>query len=346
MKITKKSILSATLFALLVATLMALEEFFEGEMSATNAVEEIIAYLSILGLLFLFIVVPFQKIIDRLNQKWTWQEAFFKRIAFEGIVVGILSIVLGIICGNFIHLYIDHVLPTSAVILRTILFLLITSSIIMALLEIQYLQEEKKTLVLLSERLEKENIETLYNSLKQQVNPHFLFNSLSVLSSLVHVDAQKADDFIQHFSDIYRYVLDLNKKQTISLKEELDFLDSYLFLQRIRFGDHIQVDQQLSEVVLTKHLPPLSLQLVFENILKHNRINKATPMSIFMYTDNGNLLIKNSLQPKQGVISTGLGQKNLLQKYELLNAPLPSFQEEEDNYMVRLPLLAKRSSSF
>lgn len=342
MKITKNSVISATLFALLVATLMALEEFYEGEMSATTAFEEVLAYLSILGMLFLFIVVPFQKFIERLNTQLSWKKAFFKRIGMEALLVGILSVCLGFIFGNFIHLYIDHVLPVAAVILRTILFLLITSSIIMALLELQQLQEEKEDLVILSERLEKEKIETLYHSLKQQVNPHFLFNSLSVLSSLVYVDAEKADLFIQHFSDIYRYVLDLNEKQVVRLDEELEFLESYLFLQQIRFGNTIQLKTHLSEVHKQAYLPPLSLQLVFENILKHNIISTHLPMSITMKVQDNQLVIQNALRPKKVNNSMGIGTQNLTEKYKLLNRPAPTFEKGATTYTVFLPLLEKK----
>ncbi len=338
MKITRNSIISATLFALLVATLMALEEFYEGEMSATTAVEEIIAYLFILALLFFCIVAPFQKIINQLNEKLTWKGHFFQRIGIEGLAVIVLSIVLGVIFGNFIHLYIDHSLPTVSVILRTILFLLITSSIIMALLELRHLNDKKEELLLLSQRLEKEKIETLYHSLKQQVNPHFLFNSLSVLSSLVHLDAKKADLFIQHFSDIYRYVLDMNKQNLVTLDQELDFLNSYLFLQRIRFGENIQLTASIESHEKNWYLPPLSLQLVFENILKHNIISKELPMAVSMEIKDQQLVVQNKLQPKQNWKSTKLGIKNLKEKYYLLKEIEPTFHKGNQTYAVFLPL--------
>ena len=318
---------------------MALEEFYEGEMSATTAVEEVLAYLSILAILFFGIVLPFDKIIHRLNQKISWKNNFFVRMSIEGITVVLLSVVLGYIFGQFIHHYIDHVLPTQAVIFRTILFLFICSSLIMALLEVRYMQDEKKELRELSQRLEKENIETLYNSLKQQVNPHFLFNSLSVLSSLIHYDVKKADQFIQHFSDIYRYVLDMNQHKLVTLQQELSFLESYLYLQRIRFGDNIEFISSIDKATTAQLLPPLSLQLIFEKILKHNIISSKYPMSIELRTEENLLIIENSLKPKPGQISTGVGIPNLKEKYKLLNADLPSFLNKGEQYQVRLPLI-------
>ena len=338
MKITRNSVISSVLFALLVATLMALEEFYEGEMSATTAVEEVMAYLSILGVLFLLIVAPFQKVIDWLNLNVKWSQQFFKRLAIESVVVLTTCIVLGFIFGEVIHLYIDHVLEAGAVVLRTILFLLITSSLIMALLELRHLNEEKEELFILSQRLEKEKIETLYNSLKQQVNPHFLFNSLSVLSSLVHYDAKKADLFIQHFSDIYRYVLEMNSQNLVTLDKELQFLDAYLFLQRIRFGENIQLKNQIKPQEKALYLPPLSLQLIFENILKHNIISKDSPMSIDMKIEADHLIIDNSLKPRVTNESSGLGIKNLQEKYQLLNNTQPTFQSNDQRFIVALPL--------
>ena len=322
---------------------MALEEFYEGEMSATTAFEEVLAYLSILALLFILIVTPFQKMIDLLNKKIRWKSHFFQRLGIEATAVILLAVVLGFIFGQFIHLYIDHVLETGAVVLRTILFLLITTSTIMALLELRYLNDEKDALVYHNERLEKEKIETLYNSLKQQVNPHFLFNSLSVLSSLIHYDVKRADLFIQHFSDIYRYVLDLNKQHLVTLDQELKFLNSYLFLQRIRFGENIHLDSSITEENKSLSLPPLSLQLIFENILKHNIISQQFPMSISLSIKDEYLIIQNTLRPRLDQESLGIGIPNLKEKYQLLNRSAPTFEKESDRYTVSLPLFKMES---
>ncbi len=320
---------------------MALEEFYEGEMSATTAVEEVLAYLSILAILFFGIVLPFDKTIHRLNKKLNWKDHFFWRILIEGTIVVGLSLILGYFFGQFIHHYIDHILPTSAVIFRTILFLFICASLIMALLELRYMHDEQKELRDLSQRLEKENIETLYNSLKQQVNPHFLFNSLSVLSSLIHYDVKKADAFIEHFSDIYRYVLDMNQNKLVTLQQELDFLESYLYLQSIRFGENINLVSSINDESTMQRLPPLSLQLVFENILKHNIISSKYPMSIDLSVKDQFLIIENTLKEKPNHKSPGIGIPNLKEKYKLLDASPPVFLNKGNRFEVRLPLIKK-----
>ncbi len=308
-------------------------------MSATTAVEEIAAYLSILAILFFVIVVPFRRVIAKLNERLPWKGHFFPRLGIQGMVVVSLSILLGLIFGELIHLYIDHVLPTGVVILRTILFLLITSSLIMGLLEVRNLHDQKDLLRLRSHRLEKEVVESLYNSLKQQVNPHFLFNSLSVLSSLVRYDPQKAERFIEHFAEVYRYVLDMNTKKMVSLAEEQAFLDSYLFLQKIRHGDHLEIVNELPADISSYRLPPLTLQLIFENIFKHNVIDSKNPMKIKMRLREQQLEIINEYRPRQVTRGAGLGQNNLIAKYRALGFGHPSFRISDGEYQASVPVL-------
>ncbi|MEM9886292.1 MAG: histidine kinase [Bacteroidota bacterium] len=124
-------------------------------------------------------------------------------------------------------------------------------------------------------QLEKEKLATELTALRQQVNPHFLFNSLNVLSELMHENLEKADDFIQHFSRIYRYVLDINQEAVVTVQQEVDFLQSYLFLHQIRFGNDLSMQIELDADALKQFIPPLSLQLLFENVVKHNVISST-----------------------------------------------------------------------
>lgn len=339
LKFTKKSILSTILFGFLVGSLLMLEELAEGELEIGEALIEITLFLLILGIAFISIVIPFRWLIQRLNQRLSWETHFLQRLGIEALAIIISAILLGVVFGNLIY-FLEDDLPIDAVIIRMILYLLITFSIIMALLELQQLNDEKEALERLSQRLEKEKIETLYNSLKQQVNPHFLFNSLSVLSSLVHYDPEKAEAFIEHFADIYRYVLDINKKNLVTLEEELHFLESYLFLQSIRFGNNIKLDQDIGESYKLHKIPPLTLQLVFENILKHNVISRKQPMQVEMKVENDFLTIENTLRPRQSAHSTQIGTNNLQEKYRLLGSILPHFEEKSATYAVKLPLLS------
>ena len=218
------SIITITLFTFLIAVLMALEEFFEGELSGETAIEEVIVHLIILVILIIGMGIPAYFLINRFNKKVPWNKHLVKRLSIETIIVLLISVGLGIVFGQFIHHFIEHELPTNTVITRTILFMLITSSLIFGILEFLLISEDRNQLERKADLLEKENIISLYNVLKNQVDPHFLFNNLSVLSTLVIKDPGKASLFIKEFSNIYRYVLKLKEENLVSLKEEIDFV--------------------------------------------------------------------------------------------------------------------------
>lgn len=207
--------------------------------------------------------------------------------------------------------------------------------------ENQVLHAEKALLELKNARQERENIRSRFEALKNQVNPHFLFNSLNALSTLVHEDADLAESFILKLTRIYRYVLDLNDRTLISLEDELGFIDNYLFLQQIRFGNNLRLYRQVDREALRKKVPPLSLQLLVENAIKHNVISGEHALTIELRVEEGDtLLVKNNLQKRlRKVESTGLGLNNLRSRYQLISDRMPEFVEEDNAYLARIPLL-------
>jgi len=207
--------------------------------------------------------------------------------------------------------------------------------------ENQVLHAEKALLELKNAKQERENIRSRFEALKNQVNPHFLFNSLNALSTLVHEDADLAESFILKLTRIYRYVLDLNDRTLIPLEDELGFIDNYLFLQQIRFGNNLRLYRQVDREALRKKVPPLSLQLLVENAIKHNVISAENALTIELRVEEGDvLLVKNNLQKRlRKVESTGLGLKNLRSRYQLISDRMPEFVEEKDAYLARIPLL-------
>ena len=162
--------------------------------------------------------------------------------------------------------------------------------------EIQQLQEEKSKLLVQAERQKKENIISQFETLKNQVNPHFLFNSLNALSMLVLEDSKKAEQFIHKLTKVYRYVLDYRDLNVIPLGEEMYFLDNYLFLQKIRFEAGLHVEVHVSPDVRSHQVPPLSLQLLVENAIKHNIISQSQPLHLEIYSEGQELVVKNNLQ--------------------------------------------------
>lgn len=176
-----------------------------------------------------------------------------------------------------------------------------------------------------------------YAVLKNQVNPHFLFNSLNVLSGIIYSDVEKADDFIAKFSNIYRYILDVQDEEVVDVKQEITFAQDYLFLQAIRFGDDLQYDIQ---VTTNKMMIPMGLQILIENVLKHNIISSDNKLLITIYNDENYLTVKNNIQLKNvSEVSHELGLKNIKGRYKFLTDNEVEINSTKDYFEVRLPLL-------
>ncbi len=190
------------------------------------------------------------------------------------------------------------------------------------------------------EKFEKESMVARYESLKNQVSPHFLFNSLNALTNLVYEDQGKAVKFIKQLSEVYRYVLDTRDKEVVSVSEELKFLESYLFLQSIRYGNKLAV-----EVSLPNHahmqVAPLALQMLMENAIKHNVVSEADPLRIKLYSENGFLVVENNLQkkPVYGEPSSGVGLENIRKRYEFLSSQKVEVIADAQSFRVKLPVL-------
>ncbi|MBT1687287.1 sensor histidine kinase [Dawidia soli] len=189
-----------------------------------------------------------------------------------------------------------------------------------------------------AERLQKENIEARYENLKSQVNPHFLFNTLNVLSNLVYEDQDKAVKFIKHLAEVYRYVLDTHNQEVVTLEEEEKFLHAFLYLQQMRFGHKLAVDIRLQGV--QSMVPPLVLQMLFENAMKHNVVSEENPLTIRVYAEDAYLVVENNFQQKMVLPeeSTGLGLENIRHRYEFLSK-LPVEVIQNDKFIVKLPII-------
>lgn len=198
---------------------------------------------------------------------------------------------------------------------------------------------EQEKLLLVTEKMEKQQLLSQFESLKNQINPHFLFNSLTVLSSLIHENKEKAETFINEFASVYRYVLDVADKQVISLHKEMKFIQSYLFLQKIRFGKNLDIQMNLDAIDNYKILP-LSVQLVIENALKHNTVSTQSPLTIIVEIKNSTIIIKNNIQLRDEPIdSTGIGINNIKERYRLYNNSEPTFEIYDNTFIATIPLI-------
>jgi len=189
-------------------------------------------------------------------------------------------------------------------------------------------------------RLQKENLQSQFEVLRQQVNPHFLFNSLNVLTSLIKLEPDLAEQFTEHLSKVYRYVLENKDNDLVSLHTELDFLDAYIFLLNIRFMDKIVVVVNIMESKRECQILPLALQLLIENAIKHNAMSKRNPLKIDIFIDANNVLhVENNLQEREShMVSTGVGLRNITHRYHLLEMPEPEFIKTETKFIACVPL--------
>lgn len=188
-----------------------------------------------------------------------------------------------------------------------------------------------------NEKLKTEQIASQFKSLKNQVNPHFLFNSLNALSSLVYEDQDRAVEFIRKLSQVYRYVLENKDEEVVALEKEMAFVESFIFLQKIRFGDNLKVTIENSNPSL--FVPPLAIQILVENAIKHNVISEKDPLSINVEINSEGCIVRNSLKEKKVKDSTGIGLQNLKDRYHYLSDREVVVTKENEIFEVKLPLL-------
>lgn len=191
-----------------------------------------------------------------------------------------------------------------------------------------------------SEKVKREALALQYKVLQDQINPHFLFNSLNILGSLMDIDIPKAKVFNRELSKFYRDVLQFKDLDIIALKEEIDFVKKYIYLQQIRFGEALQVDIIANEKIEGRVIP-LSLQALVENAIKHNEISQTNPLKIIIaISDDYELVVENNLQPKisQEEVS-GTGLKNLAGRYKFLTGKEMKVSKNGGYFRIRLPLI-------
>jgi LytS/YehU family sensor histidine kinase len=190
------------------------------------------------------------------------------------------------------------------------------------------------------EKLKNERLSSQYEALKNQVNPHFLFNSLNALTSLVYENQDQAAHFIQQLSKVYRYVLDNREKEMVSLETELHFVESYLFLQKIRYGVNLKHTIKAENRNLYK-VAPLSVQMLIENAIKHNVISNEEPLEIKVSIDEeGYLVTRNNLQVKNIINEySGIGLENIKARYQYFTNRKIIVEKTQNEFIVKLPLI-------
>ena len=210
-----------------------------------------------------------------------------------------------------------------------------------AFYEGSYLFQQWKQDYIEKDELEKVNLQRQLSSLQLQINPHFLFNSFNSLSSLISESPKQAEEFVEEMSSVYRYLLRDNEQHLTTLAAELEFISSYFLLLQTRYGKGLALTTSIDKRLLPCQLPPLTLQLLVENAVKHNVVLAEQPLHITIETDVQNrLVVSNNLQRRRvRALSNGIGLSNILAKYEMLGLATPVIQEDDQAFTVILPLM-------
>ena len=302
-----------------------------------------------LDLLFMIAIVILiwqgnEAINQGLNTKYSWIENAKKRLAIQGLLsVFFTSITLFFLMyllhqlrfgdGRVINHKMIEIFPPAILFTLALLSIKIGSEFFNAL----------KRSLLEIEKHKTESANAQLQNLKNQLNPHFLFNNLSVLTSLVYKNQDKAADFITELAKVYRYVLDTKNAELVPLQEELDFINHYLYLQKIRFEDSILFDIKIEESKKSAYLLPMCLQMLVENTIQHNETSQANPLQVLIYTENNSLVIENPIKLRSHVAdSTKIGLKNIEQRYSFFTNEKVVIHNNGAVFKVILPLIQKK----
>jgi len=294
----------------------------------------------------ILVAYPYIFLIKYLNKVAPWSKLIFKRIVIQLSVTIVVSTLVSVLVTYIVKLSLREDTIDFNYFVSNALTYSVANIILVIILEAWMFFEESRQAVRETEKLKHELLKTNFEILKGQINPHFMFNSLNVLSGLINTDTEKAHLFINEFSQIYRYVLETIELPLISISREIAFIQLYLHLQQIRYGNslsyHIDIDPSIMEL----SIPPMSLQALVENAIKHNIVNSDSPLHIKVYSRDMKLFVSNAINPKVSLIkSTGVGLKNLSQRYMLVSELTPQILIEDNYFIVALPVLDSKNNT-
>lgn len=343
MKLNKYTVLTIFLLSFFVQLIIITYNYVTGFIVVPNLFNFLTRLTIGTGFSFIFALILVYldlQIINLLDKIFPLPQKLFSRIPIEFI----LSVIAGVIIGSLVTIIAETLMPYEDGLVKNIINNSLITSVINLLIitgieAIVWFKRNQNTLVK-AEILERENSQIRFETLKSQLNPHFLFNSLNVLSSLIKKDSDRAQNFVDEFSSVYRYTLDVIEKPVVELREEIDFAKSFLFLQKIRFDNAVDMEINVDASKLNYLVPPLAVQTLLENVFKHNKASEDNPLKIKIYNEDNMLVVVNNLQPKiKGADSKGVGLNNLNKRYDLLGEKLPQFYVTEKEYIAKIPLI-------
>jgi hypothetical protein len=263
-----------------------------------------------------------------------------RRLMYQGAAILLFTLAVAMfmnwVCGIF---WPND--PTPASVFEDFVKAIIPTVCVTLVYESVYFFEEWKNNVKKTESLARENVQSQLDALRNQLDPHFLFNSHNTLASLIDFENVEAQQYLERLSDVYRYVLVSRDKNTVTLEEEITFLDAYVYLNKVRFRDNLQVVKEISPAAYQQQVAPLSLQMLVENAIKHNVVSKERPLQIrIVQEDDTYLSVVNNVQEKTIFEkSTKVGLQNITNRYMLLSDRQVEVSRGSDEFKVRIPLL-------
>lgn len=274
-----------------------------------------------------------------LNRRLPFSKGLYLRLTVQ-IALGIL-IILVLYFPFFLAVRHFQPFPVNRVIqgMMVLSVIVLSIAINMTFISAHFIERWKEG-IRHAEKLEREKIQMQYHHLKNQVDPHFLFNALTSLDSLVRSNPELASRFISHLSKIYRYVLQHKENEVVNLETELEFIHHYCSLQRIRFDQAFHVEFKLSKAAREKGIVMITLQMLIDNAIKHNEIHEQHPLKISVYDKEEYLYVENNKQPKKLVLNSnkqGLSQLTAL--YAFLTERPVILEDKQDYFTVKLPLI-------
>jgi two-component system, LytTR family, sensor kinase len=278
-----------------------------------------------------------------LNKKYSWLVLPKKRVIIQFLLALIYTMFLLYILMFVLHFLksgkYEIINPKMRQVFIPATF--VTISILAIDIGYQFFKAWKQSLIEV-EKYKTESAKAQLQNLKNQLNPHFLFNNLSVLSSLVYKNQDKAVDFINELSKVYRYILENKNAELVSLQEELEFLEHYIYLLKIRFGENIIFDIRIDETQ-NSFLPPMCLQILVENTIQHNETSQANTLKIAIFTENNRLIVSNPTQPRSDKTeSSQTGIKNMRFRYQFFTDDKIEIMHDKKTFSVSLPLIIKK----
>jgi len=289
-----------------------------------------------------FFTFPDIYLVKMLNKFLSWQQHWKLRIPIELVCTTIIAAVSATGITAFANYLSPYPEGLRKVVIINIMIGTVINILLVVILEAwnwywakEQFEKEKKTLA-------SELKVMRFEMLKQQINPHFMFNSLNTLSGLVRKDIDLAEQFIEAFADVYRYVMETIERPMVTLEEEFQFTKTYFFLQQIRHSEGLEWSVDLPADRMGWLLPPLSIQMMIENVIKHNAFSQNQPVTIEIFAEGDNVFVKNNIQKKSQVLrSSGKGLQNLKKRYRHISRARPLFTVLDSHFVAKLPLIDK-----